>query len=496
MSNLNIAPQTVLLTSGQAVTFEATDATGKPALVTWSLDPTVGNLVTPTAPGAAAGATSAASSATYVAPPMVASAQTIAIVASTANDSASATISLTTLAIVPSKVDLSAGQQQQFSPIFAPAPAPAPPAGAAPEVPEKITWTLSPPLGSLDQMGLYTSPREVLDSTTVNVIATTPTPGKRAVATVNLTATPWQGLGVDFLGGFLLLVFSLVFVMVGLWPPALPNPDTARADRIQAERTWEDKTKLYNDAVAAAKKPPEPLKKQTENTPTSSPTKGKLAQPTGTAAAPSDSTTSAPGAVTPTAPAAEDLLQQAGQALDDAYADLGEKRQTEKAVNEPNVKTKLIGHINREFDLLLLVLLAGALGAFLHTAQSYSDYVGNRTLKRSWAWWYSLRPFIGAGLALVFYAAVRGGVLAITTGSNAKASELNPFGVVSVAAMVGMFSKAATTKLGEVFDTLFKSDKPKDKDPVTGSQQDGSPQANQSGAKPAAGGTTTSAGAK
>ncbi|HXC44248.1 MAG TPA: hypothetical protein VNY51_12100, partial [Candidatus Dormibacteraeota bacterium] len=127
--------------------------------------------------------------------------------------------------------------------------------------------------------------------------------------------------------------------------------------------------------------------------------------------------------------------------------------------------------------------------------QSYSDYVGNRTLKRSWAWWYSLRPFIGAGLALVFYAAVRGGVLAITTGSNAKASELNPFGVVSVAAMVGMFSKAATTKLGEVFDTLFKSDKPKDKDPVTGSQG-GSPQSNQSGAKPAAGGTTTSTGAK
>src|SRR5579863_6483298 len=166
MSNLNIAPQTVLLTSGQAVTFEATDATGKPALVTWSLDPTVGNLVTPTAPGAAAGATSAASSATYVAPPMVASAQTIAIVASTANDSASATISLTTLAIVPAKVDLSAGQQQQFSPIFAPAPAPPP--GAAPAAPGKITWTLSPPLGSLDQMGLYTSPREVIDSTTVN----------------------------------------------------------------------------------------------------------------------------------------------------------------------------------------------------------------------------------------------------------------------------------------------------------------------------------------
>jgi hypothetical protein len=493
VSNLNIAPQTVLLTSGQPVTFEATDATGKPALVTWSLDPAVGNLVAPTAPGAAPGASTTASSATYVAPSPVGTAQTIAIIARTGTDAASATISLTTIAIVPPKVDLSAGQTQQFSPIFAPPPAPPP--GAAPAAPEKITWTLSPPLGTLDQTGLYTSPREILDSTAVNVIASTPTPGKQAMATVNLTATPWQGLGVDFLGGYLLLVFSLVFVMVGLWPPALPNPDTARADRIQAEKTWEDKTKLYNDAQAAAKKPPEPAKKQTENTPTSSPTKGKLAQPTGTVAAPSDGTASAPVAVTPTAPPAEDLLQQAGQALDDAYADLREKRQIEKEVNEPNVKTKLIGRINREFDLLLLVLLAGALGAFLHTAQSYSDYVGNRTLKRSWAWWYSLRPFIGAGLALVFYAAVRGGVLAITTGSNAKASELNPFGVVSVAAMVGMFSKAATTKLGELFDNLFKTDKAKDKDPVTGAPQ-GVSQANQSGGKPAAGGTTTSTGAK
>ncbi len=47
--------------------------------------------------------------------------------------------------------------------------------------------------------------------------------------------------------------------------------------------------------------------------------------------------------------------------------------------------------------------------------------------------------------------------MAIATGTNAKASELNPFGLVGVAALAGMFSKAATMKLGEVFDTLFKT---------------------------------------
>ena len=104
--------------------------------------------------------------------------------------------------------------------------------------------------------------------------------------------------------------------------------------------------------------------------------------------------------------------------------------------------------------------------------QSFTDYVGNRTIKSQWAWWYYFRPFIGAGLALVFYAAMRGGFMAIATGSNAKASELNPFGLVAIAALVGMFSRAATMKLGEVFDTLFKSDKAKEsKDKLDQSSQ-------------------------
>ena len=61
--------------------------------------------------------------------------------------------------------------------------------------------------------------------------------------------------------------------------------------------------------------------------------------------------------------------------------------------------------------------------------------------------------------------------MAIATGTNVKASELNPFGVVSVAALVGMFSKAATTKLGEVFDTVFRSDKTDDKDALDSPSQ-------------------------
>jgi len=485
---VNIKPQAVLLTSGQAVTFAAIDAAGQPVAVSWSLNPPNGTLVTPMAPVTPVtpvaptpvppAVVSGASSVTYVAPPLVSAAQTIALIASTATDSASATISLTpdAIAIVPLKVDLKADQSQQFVAIVAAAP------GSEGIPTEKINWILSPPLGSLDQTGLYRAPHEIADSTTLNVIATGATLGKQAVASVNLASPPWQGAGVNVLGAYLLAVFLLVFLMIGLWPPALPSPDTAAANRIQAEKTLEEKTTaLENAEIAAAEAQAAVAKLQAGS--------NKQVPPTGTAATKTDESTATLEAANAKLEAAKFVLQRAQASREFAVVDLEEKRRDEQTVNDPNVRTKLARHINRELDLLWLVLLGGALGSFLHTAQSYSDYVGNRTLKSNWAWWYAFRPFIGAGLALVFYAAARGGFMAIATGSTAKASELNPFGVVSIAALVGMFSKAATTKLGDVFDTLFKSDKTQDKDALGGGSS-------QTSNQPAGKSTTTSTATK
>jgi hypothetical protein len=332
---------------------------------------------------------------------------------------------------------------------------------------------------------LYQAPKEVADSATVNVIATRTALAKQAVATINLTSPPWTGTGVQILGVFLLLVFSLVFLLVLLWPPALPSPDAAKADRIEAEKglieaekASNEAEKAWQDKVAAL----EALKKKLQAQPASTPG----------AATTSDSTTTLEEAQA-NVEAAQYVLQQARDAQQSASKELIRRQEEEKKVNDPGVDTKLAGHINRELDLLWLVLLAGGLGSFLHVAQSYSDYIGNRTLKSSWAIWYCFRPFIGAGLALVVYAAGRGGVMAIASGSNAKASELNPFGLVAVAALVGMFSKAATTKLGEVFDTLFKSDKAgEDKDKLVQPRQTSS----QSAGTTTAGGAATSTAAK
>lgn len=106
-----------------------------------------------------------------------------------------------------------------------------------------------------------------------------------------------------------------------------------------------------------------------------------------------------------------------------------------------------------ESGLLLLVVIAAALGSYIHASTSFVSYVGNKSLVMSWAWWYILRPFIGVALALVFYFVIRGGLLAGS--SNAK--DVSVFGITAIAGLVGMFSKQATDKLNEVFNNLFST---------------------------------------
>lgn len=461
MPDINIKPQAVLLTSGQAVTFRATVAGGEQpgALnqaadatlaagvndVKWNLTPPFGTF----APQSVVDQTPSAS-AIYVAP-QVDAARTIAVIASKGSDSASATISLTpdAISIVPAKVELKAEQSQQFNATVA----------GVPDVTKEVTWTLSPSsgLGSLTKEGLYAAPPDIRDAMTVTVIATSN--GKQALATVNLISPPWTGRGVQFLGVFLLLVFALVYPMILLWPPAVPSPDAAKANRIEAEKTKEEKETVLRDAEKE-------LFAANKNLATAH-ANAKLAKKTantqaGRAGTPSGSVDENEKTVEEAQAEAEvnsksDAQKRADQAQRDAAEDLKNKRSDEQKANASDVETILAHKINRELDLLCLVLLAGALGAFLHMAQSFTDYIGNRTLKGQWASWYYFRPFIGAGLAFVLYALVRGGFMAIATGTNAKASELNPFGLVGVAALAGMFSKAATMKLGEVFDTLFKT---------------------------------------
>ncbi|HEY2855181.1 MAG TPA: hypothetical protein VGJ18_20150 [Gemmatimonadaceae bacterium] len=108
--------------------------------------------------------------------------------------------------------------------------------------------------------------------------------------------------------------------------------------------------------------------------------------------------------------------------------------------------------ISSDVRLILLAMVFGALGSCIHVAQSFATFAGNRTLRSSWAWWYVLRPFIGAALAAVVYVALRGALFPATA---ALSGDMSPFGVAAIAGLTGMFSKQAVDKLNEVFSTAF-----------------------------------------
>jgi hypothetical protein len=101
---------------------------------------------------------------------------------------------------------------------------------------------------------------------------------------------------------------------------------------------------------------------------------------------------------------------------------------------------------------LITAAAAGALGSYIHLATSFVNYAGNRSLVQSWGWWYFLRPSIGAALSLVVYFVLRAGL--ISGAGDTATANLNPYGVASIAALSGMFSKQATEKLRDIFEHI------------------------------------------
>ena len=113
--------------------------------------------------------------------------------------------------------------------------------------------------------------------------------------------------------------------------------------------------------------------------------------------------------------------------------------------------------------LLLLVVLSSAAGSFVHVATSFANYAGRNRLETSWLAWYALRGIIGAALAIVFYFVLRAGFFS----GDATNASVNAYGIAAVAGFVGLFSRQATDKLRELFDTLFKTDSTEEEvDPV------------------------------
>lgn len=104
-----------------------------------------------------------------------------------------------------------------------------------------------------------------------------------------------------------------------------------------------------------------------------------------------------------------------------------------------------------EARLLLLVLLAGAIGSMLHAVRSLVAYVGNRNFVNSWLPFYYLSPVSGAMVAFVAYLAIRGGFFS----AEATTAEANIFMFVALATIAGLFSNQVLEKLRKVAETAF-----------------------------------------
>ena len=107
--------------------------------------------------------------------------------------------------------------------------------------------------------------------------------------------------------------------------------------------------------------------------------------------------------------------------------------------------------LDQEHRLFVVVAVTGALGGLIHSARSLYAYVGDRALLRSRLLFYLSLPLIGAGLAVLFYLILRGGLI---TGS---AAQVNFFGFAAISALVGLFTPQAALKLQEIFTTLLVS---------------------------------------
>jgi hypothetical protein len=112
--------------------------------------------------------------------------------------------------------------------------------------------------------------------------------------------------------------------------------------------------------------------------------------------------------------------------------------------------------VSEETRLLIVVILAGALGGLVHALRSFYWYVGNRMLMWSWAAQYVLLPFVASALGLVFYLVFRGGFFS----TQATASEANPFAFAALSGLVGLFSHQAILKLKDVAQTLLAKPRP------------------------------------
>jgi hypothetical protein len=96
-----------------------------------------------------------------------------------------------------------------------------------------------------------------------------------------------------------------------------------------------------------------------------------------------------------------------------------------------------------ETAMLLLVIITGALGSYLHAIVSFADHAGNRTLRERWVLWYLARVLVGASLAVLIYLVVRG----LLFESDELSGVANAAGIAGISGVAGLCARQVTDRL-------------------------------------------------
>jgi hypothetical protein len=168
---INVTPSSASLKAGESATFTALVSGTNVQGVTWSLVPPIGTVT----------------NGIYTAPATISSPQVATVIARSLADAsklASATVWLVTsetsagIAITPSTASLEAGQSVHFN------------ASIAGTLDTSVSWSLTPPVGTIDNNGIYTAPTMI--ETTQTILVTTTSlgnPGITAQASITLMPT-------------------------------------------------------------------------------------------------------------------------------------------------------------------------------------------------------------------------------------------------------------------------------------------------------------------
>jgi hypothetical protein len=103
---------------------------------------------------------------------------------------------------------------------------------------------------------------------------------------------------------------------------------------------------------------------------------------------------------------------------------------------------------------LLVSIFAAGVGAMVTTTAGFLEHASEKKdFDVAYVPWYFARPVIGMLLGIIYYFVIKGGLF-VTVG-EVQSSELNVYGIAGLAALVGLFTKQATEKLRELFETMF-----------------------------------------